>query len=355
MMLEKLRRQQEQANSQSPSNQGVGNQNRSGGHLGGSHQPSVNNYYIQVPRYPYPGYYNRYPATNPYGYSYGGGYGGYYGDPYSSGPIIYPPAVNVVPHGVPLTPQMLNGTYGVPVYPINPYGVYGRVYGDFGALPNQAPQPNVAVAPNFGRQPAGGNPPVMAPVPPQVQGDAAQAPMKLPQESDEIRRRVAALKPSTDAGRLRADEILSDGDREFRDQQYRRAAAKYRDAIAKAPDYAASHFRAGHAYIATGDYELAVTYFAMAFELSRTIDRPGFSLADLYRGNELAKDQQLEALADAVLRQPNDGGLLFLTGLTQHYDGHPLQARDYFRRAAAMPGRHQPYAAMFVPKPAEGK
>ncbi len=88
----------------------------------------------------------------------------------------------------------------------------------------------------------------------------------------------------------------------------------------------------------------------MGFELARTTERAGFSLAALYRGNRLAQDEHLEALADATLRQPEQGGLLFLTGLMLHYDGKPLQARDYFRRAAEMPGRHRPYAAMFLPE-----
>ncbi len=284
-------------------------------HSGNYHRPDVgNNYYIQVPGYQPYGYYNPYQSVNPYGHNpygngynynqgYSSGYGNYYGNPYQSGQYNYPPAV-----GVPYGP----GQYG-----------------------------------NFA------NPPVAAagPIAPQAQApQPVQPPNGPPKTEDEIKRRVAALKPSTDAGRLQSDELIADGDREFAAQQYRKAAATYRQAISKAPDYPPGHLRSGHAYLATGDYELAVTYFAMGFELSRTIQRPDFSLEGLYKGDRAAKEQHQEALADAVLRQPNDGGLLFLTGLFQHYDGHPLQARDYFRRAASMSGRHQPYAAMFVPK-----
>jgi hypothetical protein len=334
MMLEKLRRQQEQVsrdganqgyrpgppNSQRPPSQGNG------------HQGSINN-----------NYYFRFPNPQPYGfgygngYSYNNGYGNYYGNPYQNGPLLYPPRVTVVPPGVPLNNDILNGVYSTPLYP-TPYDIYGEYMGYRGnggyAFPPVAPA-----------QPA----PAMPLAPPQAraQPQRQDAP---PGADDEITRRVAALKPSTEAGRTRSDELIAEGDREFVAQQFRRAAAKYREAIAKAPDYPPGHLRAGHAYIATGDYELAVTYLAMGFELARTIERPDFSITDLYRGNNLAKDQHLEALADAVLRQPGDGGLLFLTGITQHYDGHPLQARDYFRRAAEIPGRHQPYAAMFVPK-----
>lgn len=296
-------------------------------HSGHSHKPRTNNYYFQLPGYTPYGYYNQYPPVNPYlyepygyGHPYGGVYGNYYGNAYGLG--IYAPRVTVVPHGVPLTNDLLNGTYG-----------------------------------NWNRSPLGMNPGINPGMDPRLvqpeQPALAPAAAGPPAPEDEIKRRVAALKPSTEAGRLRSDELIADGDREFRDQQYREAARTYREAITKAPDYPPGHLRAGHAYIATGDYELAVTYLAMGFELSRTIERPGFSLTDLYQGNDVAKDQHQESLADAILRQPDDGGLLFLAGVMQHYDGRPLQARDYFRRAAELPGRHQPYAAMFLPRPAE--
>ncbi len=343
MMLEKLRRQQEQV-SRDGANQGYHpDQSNSQGtpSQGTANQGSVNNYYFQQPYgYGY-GYGNNYShhhgyGNNGYNNAYNYGYGNYYGNPYANRPIIYPPLVTVVPSGVPLNNDILNGVYGTSLYS-TPYGNYSNYRGNGGFN-----FPPVAAI-----QPA----PAMPPVQPQVRAQP-QPKAAPPAAEDEITRRVAALKPSTDAGRLISDELIAAGDREFVAQQFRRAAAKYRDAIAKAPDYPPAHLRAGHAYIATGDYELAVTYFAMGFELSKTIERPDFSLTDLYRGNNVAKDQHFEALADAVLRQPEDGGLLFLTGITQHYDGHPLQARDYFRRAAAIPGRYQPYAAMFVPKAA---
>ncbi|MGV3485059.1 MAG: tetratricopeptide repeat protein [Planctomycetaceae bacterium] len=323
MMLQKQQQQQQQITRGSS-----GSHSHSGGsHSGHSHGPHVHQYYFNLPRYNPYGYYGRYPSGygyNPYGYPYNSGYG-YYGNPYYSSPFIYPPRVTVVPHGVPLSSEILSGGYGTPT---SPYGAWDN---------------SGVVAP----------PVVQAPQP-QPQAPAPLAPRQAGPE-DEIQRRVVALKPSTEAGRLRSDELIADGDREFTAQQYRKAAAKYREAITKAPDYSPGHLRAGHAYIATGDYELAVTYLAMGLELSRTIERPGFTLTDLYHGNQLAKEQHQEALADAILRQPEDGGLLFLAGVTQHYDGRPLQARDYFRRAAALPGRHQPYAAMFLPQPAEAE
>ncbi len=164
----------------------------------------------------------------------------------------------------------------------------------------------------------------------------------------EILRRVSVLKPSNEAGRIRSDDLIADGDREFAKQAFRRAAGIYRQAISKAPDYPAGHFRAGHAYVATADYNLALTYFCMGFELARSTSRPGFSLADLYQGDDQAKQQHQAALADAIQRQPNDGGLLFLLGVSQHYDGHPLEAKEWFRKAAELDGAQKRYAKMFL-------
>jgi hypothetical protein len=320
----------------------VPDRNPAGGHAPHDHRPGAaghsihNNFYIQAPGFHRYGDYFGYPSAFGYGHphhGYAAGYG-YFGGFYPRGPIIYPPAITVVPHGVPLTAEMLNGTYSTPIMP------YGY---DFGV---GDPPINVVIPRGPQGNAAAQNPPQIVPPPP-----APPVPqVGPPAPEDEIIRRVAVLKPSTDAGRLRSDQLMADGDREFANQQYRRAAAKYREAIARAPDYPPSHLRAGHAYIATGDYDLAVTYLAMGFELARTTERPGFSLEDLYRGNNLAKEQHHEALADAVLRQPDDGSLLFLSAIVQHYDGRPLQARDYFRRAAELPGRHQPYARMFLPR-----
>jgi len=310
-------------------------------HHGGGFGGTVNNFNFGPGYLGYSGQYYGRPfggiGYQNFGYSYGNFYGG--GNPF--GPIIYPPSVTVVAPGLPLTGAMLNGVYGSPVLPYG-YGPNGGFAG--AAIPQVQPVVpfNGIVGRNAMPAPAAinANP---APVQPLV-------PQNVPAAEDEIARRVAVLKPSTEAGRSRSDVLIAEADREFAGQKYRPAAQKYRDAIAKAPDYSPGHLRAGHAYTATGDYDLAVNYFAMGFALSRTIERPGFSLNDLYRGDNLAKEQHAEALADAVLRQPGDGSLLFLTGVFQHYNGHPLQARDYFRRAAELPGRHQPYAAMFLPK-----
>lgn len=264
-------------------------------------RPIVKNYYISPYYTPY--YYSPYSY-----YGWGGtlpGYG-YYGNwPY--------------PQGMPGGPILVQ-----PQVQVNPLIV----------APEQGPQ-----AP--GQQAAG-----RQAVPPAAAADVAAAGQAA---EEEILRRVAVLKPSTEAGRAQAQRLIASGDREFAAQQYRRAAANYRNAIGQAPDDATAHLRAGHAYTATGDYALAVTYFAMGLELAKTTQRAGFALDALYQEDQAAKQRHLERLAEATLNRPEDGGLLFLTGIMLHYDGKPLQARDYFRRAAELPGQHRRYASMFLP------
>lgn len=168
-------------------------------------------------------------------------------------------------------------------------------------------------------------------------------------QAAEIRRRVAMLRESKPGGRQRADRLIAIADRSFADQDYRRATSKYRQAVAQAADYATAHFRLGHAYVATGDLELALTSFLIGLELSGAVERAGFSLEDMYRGDELAKQTHLHTLSDAALRQPEDGGLRMLVGMSLYYDGQPLRARTYFEQAARLPGPQQTYARMFFP------
>jgi hypothetical protein len=165
----------------------------------------------------------------------------------------------------------------------------------------------------------------------------------------EIRRRAAVLKTSTPGGRMRADRLISRGDQAFADQVFARATAQYRDAIAKAPDYAEAHFRLAHAYVATRQYNLALKSALVALELAASSRRDGFSLEDLYQGDNFVRRQHLQKLIDASLREPHDGGLAFLLGFTLHYGSEPDKAREYFLTAQRIAGMQQAYVRYFLP------
>jgi hypothetical protein len=165
----------------------------------------------------------------------------------------------------------------------------------------------------------------------------------------EIQRRVDVLKPSTPEGRLRADRLIAQGDVSFAAQRYGVASSKYQDAMAKAPDYPTSHFRLAHCDIASGNFDLALTRFLMALELAGSAQRVNFSLEQLYQGDKFAKQTHIDRLQDAIQREPDDGGLVFLMGLTLHYDQNPVQARGWFVKSQSMPGTHQAYVHFFLP------
>lgn len=260
-------------------------------------------------------------------------------------------------------------TLPIPIYPPYfrpgwpyPYGYYPYYGYGYSYTYPQYSAPVVVVQPQIVQVP------VFVPVAPQanaVVGAAPAAPMPLaaPRKilpranplqpvEEEILRRVTALKPSDEAGRTKADQAIVEGDREFAAGEYRRAMFKYRDATRRAADYAPAYFRSGHVHAVLGDYELAVSDFGMALEIARTIDAEGFSFDAFYRDDAAALQEHLATLGGAIRRQPEDGGLHFLMGVMLHYGGNPLQAQEYFARALELPGRHRPYAAMYLPEPA---
>lgn len=261
----------------------------------------------------------------------------FFGDRYyHRGVRVLPPVWRHLPYGYPIP-----FGYGGVTTTITPYGdtAYVPIFPIF----PQAPLP-LANRPAHIANAAPAVPNRVAPQPP------LQQPARGPFEGvDEIRRRVSVLKPSTPAGRTRADRSISLGDTAFSEQVYARALSKYRDAIARAPDYAEGHFRLAHAYIATRRFNLALDSALIALELSGTSRRPGFSLQEMYRGNKFARETHDEQLLDASLREPDDGGLEFLIGFTLHYGGNPLKAREHFRRSATLEGPHQPYLRHFLP------
>lgn len=163
-----------------------------------------------------------------------------------------------------------------------------------------------------------------------------------------IRRKVAELKPSNEEGRRRSDQLIAEADRFFSEQQFPKAAQRYRQALAVAPNYPKALFRAGHYFMATGDYENSLLAYLMALEISKDIHQPGFRLDDLYRGNALDKMAYIDRLAEASLKDPEDAGLVMLVGLTLFYDQQIDRAEEFFRSAAESEGPQSVYASWFL-------
>lgn len=296
------------------------------GHGGGGHGPG-HHHHGSLPGYWIGGYY-------PWGWG-GSGWGWGYPVPYPyAGPgYSFIPGYNwygVAPPVVVVQPQIVQVPMQVPV--------------QVPQLPANAVAANRPAAGNVQPPLAGGGNNAMLPPPRVIRPDA-----NAPGAETEILRRVIALRKSDANDRTRADQAIADGDQEFADGQYRRAMLDYRDALKRAPDYPLALFRAGHAHTVLGDYDLAVTYFGMGLELSRDTVRDGFTLDTLYKGDAISKQQHYGELGAALRRQPQDGGLNYLMGMMLHYDGNATKAGEYFRKAVELPGRHRPYAAMYLP------
>ncbi|UUO08519.1 tetratricopeptide repeat protein [Blastopirellula sp. J2-11] len=131
--------------------------------------------------------------------------------------------------------------------------------------------------------------------------------------------------------RERAARYVGFGDRLFKEQRIHEAMAKYRDAVAAAPDLAAPQFRLGLGYLATGRMEEAAEAFKRGMQLEPSyIFTTNFTLEELYAGFPLAKNSLLEGIARRTLNDPNNADNLFDVGVVLYLDGQIDTARKYF-------------------------
>jgi hypothetical protein len=63
-----------------------------------------------------------------------------------------------------------------------------------------------------------------------------------------------------------------------------------------------------------------------------------FRLDLLYRDHGVDKATHLDMLATAAIAKPHDADLLFLTGISLHFDGQANRARPFFQRAGQLSG-----------------
>lgn len=140
--------------------------------------------------------------------------------------------------------------------------------------------------------------------------------------------------PSLPAAKERAARYVAFGDRLFKEQRIHEAMAKYRDAVAAAPDLAASQFRLGLGYLATGRMEEAAESFKRGMQLEpHYVFTTSFNLEELYAGNPLAKNALLEGIARRTLNDPTNADYLFDVGVVLYLDGQIETARKYFAAA----------------------
>jgi tetratricopeptide (TPR) repeat protein len=168
--------------------------------------------------------------------------------------------------------------------------------------------------------------------------------VRRPEEEEPVKVRVANAEY-----RRKAEQLISVGDRLFREQKYQQAIERYKQAAAMAPDMAETYWRRGHAYVATNRYDLAAGTFKRALALNPDVERGGFSLADLYGPASIAKTSHLEALAGEALARGDDPDCYFLLGIFLRYDGQADRAEKFFRCAAELAGADAAHLAGFLP------
>ncbi|MCC9631829.1 tetratricopeptide repeat protein [Blastopirellula sp. JC732] len=156
--------------------------------------------------------------------------------------------------------------------------------------------------------------------------------------------------PSQPAARERASRYVAFGDRLFKEQRFHEAMAKYRDAVAAAPDLAAPQFRLGLGYLATGRMEEGAESFQRGMQLDpQYIFTTSFNLEELYAGNPLAKNALLEGIARRTINDPTSSDNLFDVGIVLYLDGQVETARKYFAAARSrLSGADDSYLAPFL-------
>ena len=148
----------------------------------------------------------------------------------------------------------------------------------------------------------------------------------------------------------RAWKFIGYGDAQFAKQEFVEANQRYRKAAHSAPQLADARFRQGFALSASGRYDLAVGAMKRGLRLDPHWARSDFDLDELYGGDQLAKNAQLDALAKASQEKPHDANLSFLAGVHYHSDGQKERAKDFFRRAEGLVGGDSEHIQAFLDK-----
>jgi tetratricopeptide (TPR) repeat protein len=173
-------------------------------------------------------------------------------------------------------------------------------------------------------------------------------PSSAPAARDAMRDDLVA-RLSTSEGRRKAERLIAEGDELFRSQNFHSALQKYKQAASAAPNLAETHWRSGHALVATHNYDLAARSFKRAVALTDDLSRGGFQLADLYGAATRTKAVHLDSLAEwAMGRGSVSSDPYFLIGLFLQYDGKTARAEKFFEKASDIAGISGGHIAVFL-------
>jgi hypothetical protein len=151
--------------------------------------------------------------------------------------------------------------------------------------------------------------------------------------------------------RQKAVQLLTAGDKLYREMQYHSALQRYKQAARTAPDLAEAYWRQGHALIATGNYSLASGAFKRALAIDPSIERGGFVLDDLYGDALVAKTAHIEGLAGWAIERTGSSDPYFVMGVTLWFDGQQERSGKFLAKASELAGMTGSYLAAFESGP----
>jgi hypothetical protein len=165
--------------------------------------------------------------------------------------------------------------------------------------------------------------------------------------------RPKASAPSTAEAQLNSLRTQQHGDRRFRQQDYRGAVARYREAIEQAPDRGEAHLRLAVALTLLKRYDRATEQLRLGLRTAPDLlDEPP-SLDDLFgEANVLAKNNLLLGVAEWVQEDPADPQRPYVLGLLMLLDGDEAMAAKLLERGNALGGEGDVLAA-FLNRDAE--
>jgi tetratricopeptide (TPR) repeat protein len=214
------------------------------------------------------------------------------------------------------------------------------------SIPPVPPLPTVPV-PGMDRKPG-------SPTPEGGDREAPPAPkkdkekQKKPSRKPRPEPRWPGQPPPEDDPRDEHARLVRAGQEAFADEEYGRAAQRFRQAVLLLPEEPLAYFLLGQALLAQGSYHAAFDAIRDGLRLRPDWPTAGYRPIELY-GKRLDEYAALiRATEKALARHPLDVELLFLRGYVLWFDGSREEARAYFRKALPRAAEHRGMIERFL-------
>src|SRR5207248_2115921 len=126
--------------------------------------------------------------------------------------------------------------------------------------------------------------------------------------------------------KVESRRLVKIGKQAFAEQQYGRAAERFRQAVSALPTDAEDHFLLAQAYFSLGKFREAIDAIETGVRLQPDWPDSDFRPRLLYGGNESDFAEVMQRLEEALARLPDDPVLLFLKAYQLWFDGRRSDA-----------------------------